>query len=237
MISEERKSEIRKNLSEIFDNIEKAKCDDRKVVLLAATKTRTPEEINFLAECGVTHIGENKVQELMDKYDAIDKDRFTMHFIGSLQTNKVKYIIDKVSMIESVDRFDLAKEINKQALKHDLVMDVLLEVNVGGEESKSGVEPDKALELAREIAALPGLRLRGVMTIPPICVDVEKQKEYFRRIVGIFNDISSAEIENTKMDYLSFGMSGDYEAAVSCGANIVRVGTGIFGARDYSKKN
>jgi len=236
MISEERKTEIRENVRDILDKIDRAAGGGREVILLAATKTRTCEEINYLASCGVKYIGENKVQELMDKYDGIDKSSFVIHFIGALQTNKVKYIIDKVAMIESVDRPELAKEISKQAVKKGLVMDVLMEVNVGGEESKSGVEPENALALAREIVSLPGIRLRGVMTIPPICTDTEKQKGYFRKIVEIFNELSKEGLDNTQLDTLSFGMSGDYEAAVSCGANLVRVGTGIFGARDYSKK-
>jgi len=235
MISDDRKNEIRGAVEEIKKNIERRKtCED--VILLAATKTRTPDEINYLADCSVKYIGENKVQELIEKYDGIDKEKFVIHFIGTLQTNKVKYIIDKVSMIESVDREELAAEINKQAAKRGIVMDVLMEVNVGMEESKSGVSPQKALELADRISSFPNLRLCGVMTIPPVCVNEETQKGYFEKINGIFDAVKAAHPENRNIKYRSYGMSGDYGCAVECGSNIVRIGTGIFGARNYNKQ-
>lgn len=226
----------------IRENIEKARevrqsevgtPNENNIILLAATKTRTPEEINYLAECGVTYIGENRVQELLDKYDALDRDKFKLHFIGALQTNKVKYIIDKVDMIESVDRIELAAEIDRRAKQKNLVMDILAEVNIGGEESKSGVRPEDAEEFVTNLTKFTSIRVCGLMTIPPVCEDINIQKQYFKKIIQIFIDISVKNKDNVNMRYASFGMTGDYAAAVECGSNIVRIGTGIFGKREY----
>ena len=230
---------IRENLARIRKNLAAAEAESpykQKTSLLLATKTRTPEEINYAISLGVDLIGENRVQELLDKYDAIDKDKVRIHFIGTLQTNKVKYIIDKVDMIESVDRLDLAREIEKQAAKKNVVMDVLCEINIGRETSKSGVFPEDAEALICEMAKFPHLRVRGLMAIPPVLSTAEKQMEYFQKIMSLCLDISAKKIDNVSMAVLSIGMSSDYELAARCGSTEVRIGTGVFGPRDYQIK-
>lgn len=205
--------------------------DPRDITLLAATKTVPAEVINRGIGLGIGHIGENRVQELLDKYDALlPCDR---QFIGHLQTNKVKYLIGRVSMIQSVDSRHLAKEISRLSAAHGTVTDVLIEVNIGGEESKSGVLPQNLDELLPQVAALPGLRVRGLMAIPPICENREETMRYFSNMYKYFIDIKSKKIDNVTMDYLSMGMSADYAEAILCGANMVRVGSALFGARIY----
>ncbi|MBQ3866078.1 MAG: YggS family pyridoxal phosphate-dependent enzyme [Clostridia bacterium] len=236
---EERFAAIRSNLAEIRKKLAAAEAESpykQKTSLLLATKTRTPEEINYAISLGVDLIGENRVQELLEKYDAIDKSGVKIHFIGALQTNKVKYIIDKVDMIESVDRMELAREIEKQAAKKGVVMDVLCEINVGREKSKSGVMPEDAENLIREMAKLPHLRVRGLMAIPPVLSTEEKQMEYFQKIMSLCLDISAKKIDNVNMAVLSIGMSSDYELAARCGSTEVRIGTGAFGPRQYQIK-
>ncbi len=199
--------------------------------LLAAVKTVPPEYINYAIDCGVTLIGENRVQEVLEKYGKIDRTRAQLHFIGALQTNKVKYIIDKVDMIQSVDRATLALEIEKQAAKHDIVMPVLVEVNIGGEESKSGIRPEDAPGFCAFLAKLPHIRVSGLMAVPPKSGDQEKNAEYFREMRKIFIDISALKVHNVYMEILSLGMSGDYPTAVENGSTMVRIGSAIFGAR------
>ncbi len=199
--------------------------------LLAAVKTVPPEYINYAIDCGVTLIGENRVQEVLEKYGKIDRTRAQLHFIGALQTNKVKYIIDKVDMIQSVDRATLALEIEKQAAKHDIVMPVLVEVNIGGEESKSGIRPEDAPGFCAFLATLPHIRVSGLMAVPPKSGDQEKNAEYFREMRKIFIDISALKVHNVYMEILSLGMSGDYPTAVENGSTMVRIGSAIFGAR------
>ena len=223
---------------QVFRNVKEALNKSpyaQEVIICAATKTRSPEEINLLPSLGITHIGENRVQELLEKYDALDKDRLKIHFIGALQTNKVKYIIDKVCMIQSVDRLALAEEIDKQAKKRGIIMDVLCEINVGAEESKSGILPENACEFAAQLTRFPNLRLCGVMAVPPICTDFEVQKQYFQKIMQIFIDIRHQNMDNNNMRILSFGMSGDYPLAIECGSTMIRVGTALFGPRNYKK--
>ena len=202
-----------------------------RATLLAATKTVPPELINFAADCGVKVIGENRVNELLEKYDRIDRERLSVHFIGALQTNKVKYIIDKVDMIHSVDRLTLAEEIDRRAREKGIVMDVLVEVNVAGEANKSGVAPEEAEEFCRKIGGFPNLRLRGLMSVPPKCDNGEENIKYFCKMRKIFVDISAQNIDNSIIDTLSLGMSGDYAQAVDCGSTLVRVGSAIFGKR------
>jgi len=208
----------------------------QEAILLAATKTRTSEEINYAISCGITHIGENKVQELIEKYPYIDKENVEIHFIGALQTNKVKYIIDKVEMIHSLDRISLAEEINKQAAKINKTMKVLVEVNIGDEESKSGVKADECIEFVEKLSKYPNIKVCGLMAIPPVCVDFDSQKQYFKKIMKIFIDISQKKLDNINMYFISFGMSNDYIPALEEGSNLIRIGTGIFGARNYNKQ-
>ncbi|MBR6562607.1 MAG: YggS family pyridoxal phosphate-dependent enzyme [Clostridia bacterium] len=206
---------------------------DGRARLLAATKTVPAEMINFAIEQGLNLIGENRVNELLEKYEQIDRDRVELHFIGALQTNKVKYIIDKVDMIQSVDRESLALEIERQAARIGRVMPILAEVNIGREATKSGVLPEQAIEFCRYLQTLPHLELRGLMAIPPKSEKIGENRKYFSEMRKIFIDISSINVDNSNMDILSLGMSDDYLDAVECGSNLVRVGSAIFGKRVY----
>ncbi|MBR6754493.1 MAG: YggS family pyridoxal phosphate-dependent enzyme [Clostridia bacterium] len=201
--------------------------------LLAATKTVPHEMINFALDCGVDLIGENRVNELLEKYEFINRNKTEIHFIGALQTNKVKYIIDKVDMIQSVDRESLALEIERQAAKKGIVMPVLAEINIGNEATKSGTSPENAIEFCRFLGSLPHIKLRGLMAIPPKCVEGGNNSEYFCKMQKIFIDISHLNVDNSSMDILSLGMSDDYLTAVENGSNLVRVGSSIFGKRVY----
>lgn len=206
------------------------------ITVLASTKTIDANRINQAIKCGIKHIGENRVQELLNKYDNIDRDNADIHFIGHLQSNKVKYIIDKVSLIHSVDSLKLAKEIDLRARKSDKVAQVLVEVNIGEEETKSGISPNKLYNLLQEFSCLNNISIRGLMTIPPFNENPEKSRPFFQRMYQLFVDIDSKKIDNIYMDYLSMGMSADYIIAIEEGANIVRIGTAIFGQRNYDKK-
>ncbi len=204
----------------------------KDVILLAATKTVDVDSINYAISKGITHVGENKVQELLSKHDSLNP--VTEHFIGHLQTNKVKDVIDKVSLIQSVDSIKLAREISKQATKRDITMDILLEVNIGKEESKWGFLPEATLNAIKEISTFSNIRICGLMTIPPICEDTEKQKGYFRQMYNLYVDIKDQNIDNTNISILSMGMSDDFDLAIKEGANLVRVGTALFGKRNYN---
>lgn len=218
---------IKQNIQQIFRELE-----GHDTQLLAVTKTRTPEEINCAIHCGVRHIGENRVQELLEKYDAIEKEGVTIHLIGRLQTNKVKYIIDKVDLIHSVDSLRLAEEISKRAVKIGKIQDILIEVNIGEEESKGGVAPDELAPLLEEISLLPGVRVRGLMCIPPIATENHQNRKYFLKMKQFSVDITEKKIDNINMDILSMGMSGDYRDAIEAGSTFIRVGRGIFGPRN-----
>ncbi len=196
--------------------------------ILLATKYATAEEINYAASLGYTKIGENRVQSLLEKYDKLDCELLDIHFIGSLQKNKVKYIIDKVSMIESLDSVDLAREIEKQAAKHGIVMDCLIEVNIGREENKGGVLPEEVLTFAEEIAAFSHIRLCGIMTMAPKCVETEEYRKYFHESYHIFIDFCEKKLHNVSRYTLSMGMSDSFPAALAEGANLIRVGRAAF---------
>lgn len=213
---------------------EKSGRDISEITLLAATKTVDADTINYAIEKGITHIGENRVQELISKHGLLKPAH--SHFIGHLQTNKVKDIIDKVEMIESVDSIRLANEISKQAQKRGIIMDVLLEINIGGEESKSGFAPEDAEKAVGEVAKLDGIRVKGLMTIPPATDLPEESRKYFREMYKLFIDIRGKNIDNSNMSVLSMGMSNDFDIAVEEGANLVRVGTSLFGRRIYNNK-
>ncbi len=227
---------IRENLEKIKRNIEKAcegcgrKSDD--IFFIAVTKTHPPEMINEAIDCGVTDIGENKVQEILEKYDKVNKD-VRWHLIGHLQTNKVKYIIDKVCMIHSVDSVKLMDEIERQAEKHDTSMDILIQVNISGEKTKSGIAPDELDILLEHAAELKHVKVRGLMTIGGKYYDEVTNRLFFNNIYDIFIDKRAKKYDNVSMDYLSMGMSGDYELAISCGSNMVRIGSALFGKRFY----
>lgn len=203
------------------------------VRLMAVTKTVESVYINKAIEIGASLIGENRVQEYLGKRDELNLDGVEKHLIGHLQTNKVKQIVGEVDMIESVDSVKLAREISRVSLNKGLTTDILVEVNVGKEESKSGIYLENLQELVCEIAEMPNIKIRGLMTIPPIC-DTEKEiNGYFASMYQSFIDIRDKKLHNVNMDILSMGMSGDYEYAVANGSNIVRVGSAIFGARKY----
>ena len=213
---------------------EKSGRDKKEITLLAATKTVDPDTINYAIEKGITHIGENRVQELLSKHSLLKPAH--SHFIGHLQTNKVKDIIDKVEMIESVGSLKLANEISKQALKRGITMDVLLEVNIGGEESKSGFTPEEVEKAVEEVAKLPAIRVKGLMAIPPAADLPEESRKYFRKMYKLFIDIQGKTIDNSNMSVLSMGMSNDFDIAAQEGATLVRVGTSLFGRRIYNNK-
>lgn len=204
------------------------------ILLVAVSKTRTPEEINIAIEAGVTDIGENKVQEIMDKYDDIKPVRW--HMIGHLQTNKVKYIIGKVSMIHSVDSYKLAAEINKRAAACGITMDILLQVNSAQEESKFGISTEETEGLIMQILdSCENIRIRGLMCIAPYADDPEDIKKYFDSVKEQYDQFSTIDHPNLDFRYLSMGMSHDFPVAIEAGSNLVRVGSAIFGERDYSK--
>ena len=228
--------DIRGNLDKVRERIrtaaEGAGRNESDVCLVAVSKTRTPEEINTAIDAGVTDIGENKVQEIMDKYDAIKPVRW--HMIGHLQTNKVKYIIDKVDLIHSVDSMKLAKEINKRAAQHEKVMDILIQINPADEESKFGVSLSETRELLDEILEnCENIRVRGLMSVAPIAEDPQDVKVYFDEVKKQYDEFSRIEHPRLDFQYLSMGMSHDFEVAIGSGSNLVRVGSAIFGERDY----
>ena len=209
--------------------------DPDEITLLAAVKSGEIEEIRYLhRSLGICDLGENRVQQFLEHYEALkDESGIRWHFIGSLQTNKVKYLIDKVCMIHSLDSLRLAAEIERQAAKRDLVMDVLVEINSGEEESKGGVMPDEVEDFCRELTAFPHIRLRGFMTMAPKCENSAQYREYFqetsRRVLDIWQKNPHNIIE---APLLSMGMSDSYEAAIACGSTMVRVGRGLFVGRD-----
>lgn len=203
------------------------------IILVAVTKTHPADMMNEAIKAGVTDIGENKPQEVRDKYADVLPVRW--HLIGHLQINKVKYIIDKCCMIHSVDSIKLMDEIEKQAKQHDVSMDILIQVNISGEETKSGITAEELDELLMHAGELERVKVRGLMTIAPKCEHQEEAAVHFRNMKMLFDETAKKVYKNVSMEYLSMGMSGDFEAAIECGSNMVRVGSAIFGARDYSK--
>ena len=223
---------VRRLRAEIEEAAIKAGRSPQDVKMMAVTKTQPPELVNQAIAAGITLLGENRAQELCEKYGLYDRGgEVEIHFIGHLQTNKVKMVLDKVSTVQSVGSLKLAGEISKQAVKLGATTDLLLEVNVGGEESKGGVEPRMAENLAREIAGLPGIRLRGLMAIPPIWNKSAENERFFAQMQEMLVDIRDKNIDNISMEILSMGMSGDFETAIKHGATLVRLGTALFGHR------
>ncbi len=225
---------IRDNIEAVEKNIEEA-CrragrDRKDVTLIAVSKTKPVSDIRQAMDCGMRVFGENKVQEIRDKTQEITED-VDFHMIGHLQANKVKYLPGKVVMIHSVDNIKLAQEIEKQFAKNDMTIDVLIEVNMAGEDSKFGLAPSEAPAFTKEISALPHLNIRGLMTIAPYTDDPESNRVYFKGLRELKDEINAMDIPGVKMDTLSMGMTGDYQVAIEEGATFVRVGTGIFGER------
>ena len=207
--------------------------DPEDVLLIGATKMNDAARVREAIAAGLPACGENRVQELQEKNALGAYEGARLHFIGTLQKNKAKYLVGTVELIHSVDSVPLMAEISRQALKRGLRQDILLEVNTGGEASKSGMRPEALPETLAAAAEYPGIFVRGLMTIPPICRLPEENLPYFRLLQQLFIDNSEKKYDNVRMDFMSMGMSGDYEAAIACGANMVRVGTAIFGARHY----
>lgn len=228
---------IAENLKYVNERIQKsclkAGRDEKEVTLIAVSKTKPVQDLMEAYQEGCREFGENKVQELVDKYEVMPKD-IHWHMIGHLQTNKVKYIVDKVTMIHSVDSIKLAREISKEAQKKQVTVSILIEVNVAGEESKFGVSMEEAEPLIRKIALLDGIKICGLMTIAPYVEDEEKNRQYFADLKQLSVDIATKNIDNVNMNVLSMGMTGDYAVAIEEGATYVRVGTGIFGERHYA---
>lgn len=229
---------LKDNYEKVLDNIKKA-CeragrDTSEVKLIAVSKTKPIPMLQEIYDAGARDFGENKVQEILAKKPELPED-IRWHMIGHLQTNKVKQVIDKACLIHSVDSYRLAQEISLQAKKNKITALILVEVNIAEEESKFGITKEDAMELVRQIAELDNIEIRGLMTIAPYVVSAEENRLYFRQIKQLSVDIAAENIDNVYMDELSMGMTGDYEVAIEEGATIVRVGTGIFGERNYAK--
>ncbi|MBQ3183060.1 MAG: YggS family pyridoxal phosphate-dependent enzyme [Clostridia bacterium] len=233
-LSSEYKAAIAESLSDIRKRMRDANGKGQEVTLLCATKTVPVEVINYATqELGITDIGENRVQELLSKYDELEKENVNVHFIGSLQTNKVKYIIDKVCMIHSVDSLKLAAEIDRQAKKHNKVMDILVEINIGEEENKGGIAPSELEGFLEKLTAFENIRVRGLMTIAPFWCEKSDYQKYFTKTYQFFIDILPKKIHNIYKPVLSMGMSDSFETAIECGSTLVRLGTVVFGRREY----
>lgn len=227
---------LKDQLQEVEKRIQAA-CDRagrkrEEVTLIAVSKTKPVETLQEAYDLGVRIFGENKVQELTAKYEALPKD-IHWHMIGHLQTNKVKYIIDKAELIHSVDSLKLAETIEKEAAKHDLIADILVEVNVAEEESKFGMKMEEVIPFVEKVSAFPRVRVRGLMTIAPFVEDPEENRSIFADLHKLYIDIKKKNHDNDTVSVLSMGMTNDYEVAIEEGATMVRVGTGIFGARNY----
>ncbi|MEI3198117.1 MAG: YggS family pyridoxal phosphate-dependent enzyme [Lachnospiraceae bacterium] len=231
---------LKENLEEVEEKIAKA-CERagrarEEVTLIAVSKTKPVEMLQEIYDEGIRDFGENKVQELTEKYEVMPKD-MKWHMIGHLQRNKVKYIVDKVTLIHSVDSLRLAETISREAEKKGVTVPILIEVNIAGEETKFGLSSkEEVISLTEQIAALPNLSVKGLMTVAPPAEDPEENRPFFREIRQLSVDITNKNIDNVSMEILSMGMTNDYTVAIEEGATMVRVGTGIFGARDYSKK-
>ena len=228
---------IKDNVKEVEKRIQAA-CDraGRKredVKLVAVSKTKPVSDIYEVMKTGIVDYGENKVQELCDKIETISEP-LNWHMIGHLQRNKVKYIVDKVKLIHSVDSLRLAEQVSADAIKKNVDVDILIEVNIAEEESKFGLQTQDVIELVKSAALLPGIHIKGLMTVAPFTENPEENRPYFRKLRELAVDINRENIDNVTMSELSMGMTGDYEVAIEEGATLVRVGTGIFGARIYS---
>lgn len=230
---------MEQNIAQVRQNIaqaaKKVGRNPEDILLLAVSKTKPVEQIKEAVSYGLTSLGENKVQEIMDKYEPMGEG-IHWHLIGHLQTNKVKYIIDKVDMIHSVESIRLAEEIEKRAAAKNKVMDILVEINIAQEESKFGIPVNEVESFLQKLSKFSHIRIRGLMTVAPFVENPEENRLYFRKMRELLVDINTKKIDNINMDVLSMGMTGDYMVAIEEGATIVRVGTGIFGERYYPNK-
>ena len=230
--------DFKKNLDVIEENIckacKKANRSRDEVTLIAVSKTKPVSDLQAVYDLNIRDFGENKVQELKDKIEVMPDD-IKWHMIGHLQRNKVKYIIGKVELIHSVDSLRLAEEISKQAVKNNVTANILVEINIGDEDSKFGIKADNVISLVRDIASLPNISIKGLMCVAPYVVDSEENRPLFHKIKDLSVDIMAENIDNVSMSILSMGMSNDYQVAIEEGATMVRIGSNLFGKRDYSK--
>ena len=228
---------IQTNIQEVRQRIAAAcgECgrDPKEITLVGASKMNDAAACREAIAAGIDVLGENRVQEMTEKLSQNAYDGAPLHFIGHLQRNKVKQVVGKVALIQSVGSLPLLEAVEKEAEKQDIVQDILLEVNIGGEEAKSGFAPDELARCLPQMGQFSSIRVRGLMAIPPICEKTEEIRPYFRAMKQLFVDNGAKKYDNVSMDFLSMGMSADFETAIEEGANIVRVGTGIFGARHY----
>ena len=229
--------DFKKNLEIIEENIckacEKAGRERSEVTLIAVSKTKPLEDLQAVYDLNIRDFGENKVQELTGKIENMPND-IRWHMIGHLQRNKVKYIVDKVELIHSVDSLRLAEEISRQAVKKNVIANILVEINIGEEESKFGISAENVKELVRDIAELDNISIKGLMCVAPYVVDSEENRPFFHKIKDLSVDIMKENIDNVSMNVLSMGMSNDYQVAIEEGATMVRIGSNLFGKRDYS---
>lgn len=236
--SAERKISFSENFKIVKNKINiaaaKANRDVREIKLLAATKTVPVDVINYAISQGLACLGENKVQELLEKYPSLNRNACALHMIGHLQTNKVKKLIGKVDMIQSVDSIRLAEEIGRHSREAGVVTNVLVEVNIGRDKNKYGVRPEELGEFVGKIVEIDGISMRGLMTIPPICEKKTQTRQYFSQMYKLFVDIKMEKLDNSSVDVLSMGMSEDYEEAILEGATMLRVGSALFGSRNYN---
>ena len=230
---------IAENIARIRAQMEsaaiKASRDPREIKLCAATKMNDADAVRQAIAAGVDYCGENRVQELVQKSKENAYEGAPVHFIGHLQTNKVKQVVGHVDLIQSVDRLNLLEAVQKEAARQEIIQDILLEVNIGNEESKSGFQAGEVLPLLEHIADFPNIRVKGLMAIPPISQNSGDNLKFFQEMYDLSVDIREKKYDNVSVDYLSMGMSDDYEDAIACGSTMIRVGTAIFGARDYAK--
>ena len=228
---------IQTNIQEVRQRIAAAcgECgrDPKEITLVGASKMNDAAACREAIAAGIDVLGENRVQEMTEKLSQNAYDGAPLHFIGHLQRNKVKQVVGKVALIQSVGSLPLLEAVEKEAEKQEIVQDILLEVNIGGEEAKSGFAPDELARCLPQMGQFSSIRVRGLMAIPPICEKTEEIRPYFRAMKQLFVDNGAKKYDNVSMDFLSMGMSADFETAIEEGANIVRVGTGIFGARHY----
>lgn len=236
-LNEQRFYDIDENFKEISSKIAEAASKSGRssndIRFMAVTKTVEPVFINHALSLGIDLIGENRVQEFMGKRDELKLDGVEKHLIGHLQTNKVRQIVGNVDSIDGVDSVKLAKEIGKVSSKLGITSDILIEINIGAEESKFGFSPESVTESVYEMSEIEGIKIKGLMAVPPICDDSVKNRVFFENMHQLFIDIGAKKIHNVSMDILSMGMSGDYEEAILSGANMVRIGSALFGARNY----
>ena len=232
---------IAENVARIRRELEEAAIaagrDPKQITLCAATKMNDSNAVREAIAAGVDCCGENRVQELVAKLADNAYEGVPVHFIGHLQTNKVKQVVGKVDLIQSVDSLRLLEAINKEAAKQGIVQDILLEINVGNEESKTGMPKEELPKILEQVSSCDNIRVRGLMTIPPICENSSDSCKFFQEICQLGVDIMAKKSDNVRVDILSFGMSDDFREAIACGSTMIRVGTAIFGARDYSKSH